>query len=117
VLPAPAPPPSPTATCLDTPVISTSAGIAGTTLSSPKGRYRLSFSGNTLLLLDTVTGMTVWRAGPFSACVLPLTLTMLENGDLAVVNKRGQVVWHSQSACSCDIGCYRAELQVGGEGA
>ena len=54
----------------------------------------------------------MWQAGPFSACLLPLTLTMLSNGDLVVFNKRGQVLWHSQSACSCDAGCYRAELQV-----
>jgi hypothetical protein len=62
--------------------------------------------------VDTTTGASMWQAGPCSACLLPLTLTMLSNGDLVVFNKRGQVVWHSQSACSCDAGCYRAELQV-----
>jgi hypothetical protein len=107
VPPAPSPP-----TCPDVPIISTGTTIAPGSLTSPSRRYALSFTKNSLVLVDTATGSSIWEAGPFSSCVLPLTLTMLSNGDLAVVNKRGQVVWHSQSACSCDIGCYRAELQV-----
>ena len=108
VVPAPPPP-----TCPDVPIISTNPSTAAGSLSSPSGGFTLSFTKNLLVIVDTSTGATIWQAGPFSSCVLPLTLTMLSNGDLVVHNKHGQVVWHSQSACSCDAGCYRAELQVG----
>ena len=97
--------------CRDIPIISTAPGSARNVTSLNK-RYVLSFAtGIRLQLHDTVTNTQIWSTGPVSPCSPPASLTLLASGNLVMTNGKGQVVWHSQSACLCQ-GCYSYVIQV-----
>jgi hypothetical protein len=87
----------------------------GQTMTSPNGLFTLGFKdgGKSLTISDSM-GQDVWKVGPWSNCAAPLTLKVLPGGDLAVVDKHGQVVWHSMTSCISTSTCYSYAVTVGG---
>jgi hypothetical protein len=111
---APAPPAAvpqacPSTSAAATPVLSSAKGQPSG-LASPAGRAALVLRPSGRLdVLDLATNQTRHTvAGPFgSGCQLPLKLHLLPSGALVLRDKKGTVLWSSQSACLCEPGCYR----------